>query len=847
MNNFIKFKVVPDLPPALMPLLTIASNLWLTWNPDAIKLFISLDRDLWEKNLHNPIRMLGEISQEKLDELAADDGFVNKVQRVHEQLEQYLHNLQSINHAREVSIAYFSAEYGLSDTLPIYSGGLGILSGDHVKAASDLNLNFRGVGLLYQLGYFQQYLNMDGWQQDFYQVNDFHNMQVQEVKGSDGQAMEIEIDFPGRKVAVKVWQIQVGRVSIYMLDSNLERNSEYDRRLTGQLYGGNPELRLQQEIILGIGGVKMLEQLGIGLTVVHMNEGHSAFTPFERARVLMKNGALNFQEAIELVRKSSVFTTHTNVPAAHDVFTPELMKTYFTAYVREFNISWHDFMAFGRVNPDNSQENFSMTVAAVKNAAFINGVSKLHAQVSKDMLKNLWPGVPLEHVSIQAITNGIHIPSWISFEMNDLFERYLGDKWREKQDYLDAWEKIQSIPDTELWNVHEIRRRRLISFARQRLQKQLIAKGASNLLINESQEALNPVALTIGFARRFASYKRAYLIFKDKERLLKILNDPERPVQLVFAGKAHPQDQAGKELIKNIITFMSQEHLRNKIAFIEDYDINVARYLVSGVDIWLNTPLRPFEACGTSGMKAACNGVLNFSVLDGWWDEAYDHKNGWAIGNREVYSDKQYQDEVESKAIYSILEKDIIPLFYERGLDGLPREWIRMMKHSLLTIASRYNTHRMVKEYFYKFYKNAAENHAKLSADNFSADRELVKWKNRIRYEFPELRIENVHADAGRTYKSGEAFPLQADIFLGKIDPSEIRVEAYYGNIIAEDVLHNSALAVLSEVSKLADNRFRFSGVISCTRTGNFGVKLRVTPFHPLMSDPYEMGLVLWS
>jgi starch phosphorylase len=847
MNNFKKFKVVPDLPEKLKPLLAIAGNLWLTWNPEAIKLFITMDGDLWEKNQHNPIRMLGEISQEKLDELAADDGFLSEMQRVNEQLEQYLHMLHSVNHSRQVSIAYFSAEYGLSETLPIYSGGLGILSGDHVKAASDLNLNFRGVGLLYQLGFFQQYLNMDGWQQDFYQVNDFHNMQVQEVKRADGQALEIELDFPGRRLAVKVWQILVGRVNIYLLDSNLEKNSEYDRRLTAQLYGGNPEIRLQQEIILGIGGVKMLDQLGIQLTVVHMNEGHSAFTSFERTRVLMKNSGLNFQEAIELVRKSSVFTTHTNAQASHDIFTPELMKNYFANYLKEFDISWHDFLAFGRVHPDNNQENFSMTVAAIKNAVFVNGVSTLHAQVSKDMLTNLWPGVPLEHVSIQAITNGIHIPSWISFEMNDLFERYLGNKWREKQDYREAWEKVHNIPDPELWNVHEIRRRRLIAFTRQRLQKQLIAKGASNLLVNESQEALNPVALTIGFARRFATYKRAYLIFKDAERLLKILNNSEHPVQLIFAGKAHPQDQAGKELIKNIITFMSSEHLRKKIAFIEDYDINVARYLVSGVDIWLNTPLRPLEACGTSGMKAACNGVLNFSVLDGWWDEAYDLKNGWAIGNREVYADKEYQDEVESKAIYSILEKDIIPLFYERGSDGLPREWIRMMKHSLLTIASRYNTNRMVKEYFYKFYKNAAENHAKLSADNFAADRELVKWKNRMKNEFSALRIENVQADTGRTYKSSEQFPVQADIFLGKIEPADVKVEAYYGNIIGEDVLHDSALAVLNEVKKIADSRYRFSGVIPCIRTGNFGFKLRITPFHPLLSDAYEMDLVVWG
>ncbi len=847
MAIFKRFKVVPDLPEKLKPLLEIASNLWLTWNPEAIKLFITLDGDLWEKNQHNPVRMLGEISQEKLEELARDEGFLSEVQRVGEQLDQYLRVLRSINHDQHASIAYFSAEYGLSDTLPIYSGGLGILSGDHVKSASDLNLHFHGVGLLYQLGYFQQYLNMDGWQQDFYQVNDFHNMQVLEMRRPDGTPLEIELDFPGRKVWLKTWQIRVGRVSIYMLDSNHERNSETDRRLTAQLYGGNPEMRLQQEIILGIGGVKMLDALGIQVTVVHMNEGHSAFTPFERARALMKSRGLSFAEAMEVVRQSNVFTSHTNVQAGHDVFSPEMIRTYFGNYLREFNISFHDFMACGRMHPDNPQESFSMTVAAVKNSAFINGVSALQAEVSREMLRNIWPALPPEHVPIQAITNGIHIPSWISFEMNDLFERYLGGKWREKQDYRDAWEKVQNIPDPELWSVHEIRRRRLIAFARQRLQKQLIAKGASNLLISESQEALNPTALTIGFARRFATYKRAYLIFRDKERLLRILNDPDRPVQLVFAGKAHPQDQAGKELIKNIISFMAAGHLRSKIAFIEDYDINVARYLVSGVDIWLNTPQRPLEACGTSGMKAACNGVLNFSVLDGWWDEAYDLKNGWAIGNREAYTDKEYQDEVESKAIYSILEKDIIPLFYERGSDGLPREWIRMMKHSLVTIASRYNTNRMVKEYFRRFYQPASENFLRLSADDFQPARQLVQWKERMRGLFPALRIEGIHADTTRTYKSGESFAVQAELALGQLAPEEVRVDVYYGTIVGEDVLQNSALARLGEVEKTGEGRYRFGGVITCSRTGSFGFRLRVTPSHPLLLDPYEMGLVLWG
>jgi starch phosphorylase len=847
MAMFRRFKVVPDLPDKLKPLLEIAANLWLTWNPEAIKLFITMDGDLWERSLHNPMRMLGEISQDKLDELAHDEGFLSEVQQVGEQLEQYLHLLRGINHEQRVNVAYFSAEYGLSDALPIYSGGLGILAGDYVKAASDLNFHFHGVGLLYQLGYFQQYLNMDGWQQDFYQVNDFHNMQVQEVRRADGTSLEIELDFPGRKIFLRVWRIQVGRVAIHMLDSNHEKNSDHDRRLTAQLYGGNPEMRLQQEIILGIGGVRMLAALGIQFTAVHMNEGHSAFTPFERARLLIQQQGLSFTEALEAVRQSSIFTTHTNVQAAFDVFSPDMIRTYFAPTLKDLGISLNDFMAYGRVHPENQQEGFSMTVAAVKNSAYVNGVSTLHSQVSRELLKNLWPAVPPEHVPIQPITNGIHIPSWVSFEMSDLFERYLGGKWRERQDYRDAWEKVQNIPDPELWSVHEIRRRRLIAFTRQRLQRQLLAKGASNLLISESQEALNPTALTIGFARRFATYKRAYLIFKDRERLLKILNDPERPVQLIFAGKAHPQDQAGKELIKNIIAFMAGERLRAKIAFIEDYDINVARYLVSGVDIWLNTPLRPFEACGTSGMKAACNGVLNFSVLDGWWDEAFDLKNGWAIGNREVYSDKEYQDEVESKAIYSILEKDIIPLFYQRGSDGLPREWIRMMKHSLVTIASRYNTNRMVKEYFNRFYKPASENFGRLSADGFGPARELVAWKERLRAEFANVRIEEIAADTARTYKSGERLRVHAVLFLGQLAAEEVRVDAFYGNIVGEDVLQNSALAQLGEVEKLADGRFRFGGDIPCSRTGSFGFKLRVTPSHPLMLDPYEMGLVLWG
>ncbi len=846
MESFRKFKVIPDIPEPLLPLRELAFNLWFTWNPDAIRLFIQMDSDLWETTLHNPVRMLGEINQDKLEELAHDEGFIMELARVSEQLRQYLHNQKSVNESRTCSIAYFSAEYGLNDTLPIYSGGLGILSGDHVKSASDLNLNFHGVGMLYQLGYFQQYLNPDGWQQDFYQTNDFHNMQVTEVRENE-TPVEIEIAFPGRTIFLKAWQIRVGRVSLFMLDSNTERNSEADRRLTAQLYGGNRETRLQQEIVLGIGGLRLLDRLGIEVDVIHMNEGHSAFTTFERARLMMQKKGLSFNEAIVAAKKSSVFTTHTSVPAGLDEFVPELMVKYFEEYVRLLGITMEQFLSYGRFVPQSSQENFSMTVAAMRNSTYINGVSSLHADVSRKMWRGLWKETPDEHIPIHGITNGIHIPTWISFEMNDLYERYLGNKWREKQDYPDAWEKVLNIPDPELWNVHEIRRRRLVSFTRQRLKRQLVARGASNQLINESQEVLNPQALTIGFARRFATYKRGNLIFRDPERLISILNDTERPVQIIFAGKAHPQDQYGKEFIKNIIHFIQSQHLRKKIVFIEDYDINVARYLVQGVDIWLNNPLRPLEACGTSGMKAACNGVLNFSVLDGWWDEAYDLQNGWAIGNREVYQDQEYQNEVESKAIYSILENDIVSRFYERGSDGLPREWLKMMKHSLLSIASFYNTHRMVKEYYTRFYKNAKRNFTALQEQEFAPLREFVEWRERMRTKFGAIRVEDVSYDSSRMYKIRERMAVSALVHLGDLHPDEVRVDVYSGQLQAQGGVSSSAIEPLTDIEDLANGRYRFSGILPLEGTGQYGFRIRITPFHPLQNDPYELSLVIWG
>jgi len=847
MYKFQKFKVVPHLPEKLRPLIKIAYNFWMTFNPVAIKLFITMDNELWERCNHNPVKMLGEIDQKRLEELAQDEGFLFQLSKVEDQLNNYLNLVRSLNGNQECSIAYFSAEYGLNDTLPIYSGGLGILSGDHVKSASDLNLNFVGIGLLYQNGYFQQYLNQDGWQQDFYVPNDFYNMQVQEVKDEAGNNVLIDLDFPGRKLFLKAWKIEVGRVLIYMLDSNLEVNGFEDRHLTAQLYGGNIETRLQQEIILGIGGMRLLDKLGRNVDVIHMNEGHSAFASLERIKLLMQKERLSFAEAFEVARKSNVFTTHTPVKAGHDEFSPDLLRKYFSAYIGELGINFNDFVTLGRIHPENQNELFSMTVAAIKCSAFINGVSRLHTQVSKDMWRELFSEVPFDHIPISSITNGVHIPSWISFELNDLFERYLGNKWREQQDYRDAWEKIYRIPDHELWSVKEIRRRRLIAFARQRLKQQLQQKGVSRVMIDEAEQVLDPDALTIGFARRFATYKRGNLILQDPERLVNILTNRDRPVQIIFVGKAHPQDQAGKELIKNIIHFISRYNLRNRMVFLEDYDINLARYLVQGVDVWLNNPLRPLEACGTSGMKAACNGALNLSVLDGWWDEAFDGQNGWAIGNREKYTDSLYQNEVESKAIYSTLEKDVIPLFYNRGVDGLPREWIKKVKYSMVSITSYFNTHRMVKEYFNLFYRNAAANYKSLLVDGAREIREFMKWKEKIYASFNKIRVEKLNFDQKRIYQINEEIIVEVELFLDNLLPQEIEVTAIFGKLHPDDYLIELSESRLENFERIADGQYLFRGKVIINRAGNFGLQIRITPAHPLMSNPYELQKVIWA
>ncbi|MGO9230514.1 MAG: alpha-glucan family phosphorylase, partial [Bryobacteraceae bacterium] len=614
------FKVVPSLPPSLEGLRTLACNLRWSWDHNTIELFRRLDTDLWESTGHNPVKLLGLIGQAKLEAAARDEAFLSHLHRTEIALASYLSGESSwfrrtCGGNDGVLVAYFSAEFGLTECLTIFAGGLGILAGDHLKAASDLGVPLVGVGLLYQQGYFRQYLNAAGWQQETYEDNDFQNLPVTLERRSDGSPLTVELTYDGNKVVAQIWRAAVGRVSLYLLDTNVAQNRPEDRDITDQLYGGGTEMRLRQEILLGIGGCRALEALGLEPTVYHMNEGHSAFLSLERVRRLMERDSLTFAEAREAACAGLVFTTHTPVPAGHDYYSPGLLDHYLGNYSSGLGLSKQEFYGLGRQNPGNDSEEFCMTVLALRMAASSNGVSQLHGVVSRKMWKTLWPGVPEDEIPIGSVTNGVHFRSWISAEMNHLYDRYLSPKWREEGADVELWKRAQTIPAEELWRTHERRRERLVGFARRTLRMQLQRRGASQADIDAADEVLNPDALTIGFARRFATYKRATLVLRDPDRLARILNDPQRPVQILFAGKAHPRDDAGKAFIQQIIKLAQGPEFRRRIVFLENYDPALARSLVQGADVWLNTPLRPEEASGTSGMKALANGGLNLSIL----------------------------------------------------------------------------------------------------------------------------------------------------------------------------------------------------------------------------------------
>jgi len=845
------FNVIPTFPDELFPLRELAYNYWWGWNADAFNIFRHIAADLWTQCGHNPIKFLSQVSQERLKELTRDEGFMYHLNRVMANFNGYMERKTWFQNRwqsdQPFQIAYFSAEFGINEGLPIYSGGLGVLAGDHLKSASDLGVPLVGIGLAYHQGYFRQYLTQDGWQQERYVENDFYNMPLTLMRDENKKPIIIEIAFPGRKVLVQIWKAQVGRVPLYLLSTNLAENSPEDRNITAQLYGGDHEMRLQQEIILGIGGVRALDQLGLLPAVTHMNEGHSAFLGLERIHYHMEKDKLSFPEARELVNSSNIFTTHTPVPAGIDIFSPDLIEKYFFSYFEKFGIPTQDFLGLGRVNPADHNEFFSMAILALNLSSRTNGVARLHGRVSRNMWRNLWPQLPQDEIPISHITNGVHVNSWISAEMSELFDRYLGPRWVEEPGDQKIWERIAAIPSAELWRTHERRRERLVGYVRRKLRQQLIDRGASVEEIEMADQVLDPEALTIGFARRFATYKRATLIFRDIERLTQLITNKNRPIQIIFAGKAHPHDEPGKRLIQEVIRIARRGDLRRHIVFLEDYDLNCAHYLVQGVDVWLNNPRRPLEASGTSGMKAIFNGGLNCSILDGWWDEGYNGKNGWAIGRGEEYADNEYQDRVESAAFYQILENEIIPLFYDRGPDNIPENWIRMMKRSMTSLGPVFNTNRMVTEYTERFYIPQVERLAKLKSNDCEDVKRLAVWKAKVAAAWESLKIEKVQAVTDQEFPVGAELPVKATIKMGTLMPEDIQVEIFYGLIDEKHNMYATRSQIMKPEKETKDGRVIFSGAIPCVATGNHGFTVRVLPNHPDLAHRFATNLITWA
>jgi len=842
------YRIVPALPERLVGLREIAYNLLWSWDDELRQVFARLDRELWDRTNQNPVLLLGVIGQERLEALARDESFLSFCDRAVGRLRAYISEPTSWDHRFPDSplIAYFSAEYGIAECLPIYSGGLGILSGHHLKSASDLGVPLVGVGLLYQQGYFRQYLSSDGWQQESYPVNDFYNMPVQIATDAQGAPLRVEVDLAGRTARIQVWRAQVGRVSLYLLDTNLPENPLDIQDVTDQLYGGDQETRIRQEIVLGIGGLRALRALGLEPVVYHMNEGHSAFLGLERVRMLMREHGLSFTEALEAARAGAVFTTHTPVPAGFDVFSPELVERYFAGYRNELGLSREGLLALGREEGAAGNAGFNMAALALRTAAFANAVSRLHGEVSRRILGPYFPGVPEHEVPIGHVTNGAHTRSCVSREMAGLFDRYLGPDWSRRPGQTETWAGVEAIPDEELWATHERRRERLVAFTRRCLVRQIEQRGASAAAVAQARGVLSTHALTIGFARRFATYKRADLIFRDVERLKKILLDPERPVQIVFAGKAHPADREGKEMLKAVVAMCQRDDLRQHAAFIEDYDLVVARHLIQGVDVWLNTPRRGMEASGTSGMKVVPNGGLNLSVLDGWWVEGHQRGMGWAIGKGEEYEDLAYQDAVESGALYDLLANDIVPLFYNRGADGLPRGWIERMKRSMKVLTPQFGTNRMLWEYAERYYEPAARCWVRLSADSWQQARQLAGFHARLRAGWAGVRVESVEVAGPGLHRVGEGLPLQATVRLGSIDPQCVAVEAYYGPLDSTREITVGRAVRLASDGLVGDGAHRFKGTVPCERSGAHGLSVRVRPEPPDAEEPNGGGLVTW-
>ncbi len=852
-----QFLVLPRLPERILTLQELARNLWYCWNWDLVRLFIRLDPEMWEACYQNPVEMLSKLPQETLRRAADDDGFVASLDRVYGKYREYLARKRwfhdKYGEFENNPIAYFSLEYGLDTGLPVYSGGLGVLSGDTLKSASDLGLPLAAVGLLYRYGYFRQFLSSDGWQQERYEENDWYHMPVQLVKDDNDQPLRVSVKIDQTPVQIQIWKVSVGLIPLYLLDTNIPENSSKCRDITTVLYGGDKDMRIRQEIVLGVGGVRALRAVGVEPAVYHMNEGHSWFLTLERIRFLMREKNLSFAEACQYVWSTTVFTTHTPVPAGHEKFDSALVQRYLGEFVSQLGLSWKDFLAMGRVIPDDEAEPFCMTVAALRLAAFANAVSKLHGKTSRQMWHNIWPNLPTEEIPIGSITNGVHPSSWVSHDISELYESYFGPRYVERPSALEVWQRVHKIPDAELWRIHNRRRERLVFFARKRLKQQLTRRGASQIDIQRAEQILDPQILTIGFARRFSTYKRGNLLFSDPARLEKLINDRERPVQVIIAGKAHPLDSPGKEIIKQIVGYASEERFRNRILFLEDYDINVARYLVQGVDVWLNNPRRPQEASGTSGMKAALNGALNVSILDGWWVEGYSDEAGFKIGNGEEYDSVEIQDHLESELLYNVLEREVIPLFHERNEIGLPTKWIAKMKAAIQMAGERFSAQRMLMDYTDRFYIPAVKSSLKMQEKDHELTRQVTAWLDRMSRSWGEVAVTDVEVpEMGPTLFVGQKFPITIKVFLGSITPADVRVEVVSGKLNSQERILNyspltATLAANPREDGAANNgTYTFTGEVTCNESGRFGITARIVPKNDNLPHTLKPKLISW-
>ena len=852
MYVFNRITVNPQLPKRINKLGEIANNLWWSWNSEFLKLFKRIDNDLWENSFKNPVKFLKHVSQERLEAVSKDIMFLKDYDKVVENFEDYMKSKNTWfsnkypNNKNDL-IAYFSAEYGLDETIPIYSGGLGILSGDHLKSASDLGIPLVAVGLLYKNGYFHQKIDGAGHQETEYHDIDLYDLPIHPVKDENGEDMMIYIKFPKRRIYLKVWQINVGRVKLYLLDSDIEKNNPEDRDVTLRLYGGDQEMRIRQEIVLGMGGVNLLtRKLGLNPTVYHMNEGHSAFLTLELIKNIMKEKEVSFEVAKDIVSSKTVFTTHTPVPAGNDIFPLSLVEKYFKEFWPRIGLSREEFLKMGMKPCKELESGFNMGILALKIAGKKNGVSKLHGAVSRELFGEVWPEIAANESPIGYVTNGIHTCSWLDPNLKKLYNKYLIPYWQDNIQNQSTWEKVKNIPDEKLWEIHQNRKEKLIRLVKANTTERLRRSGYSYEEINSITSKLDVNTLTIGFARRFATYKRATLIFKDLERITQILNNANKPIQLIFAGKAHPADKEGQDLIKYIHEVSMMPQFKGKIFLLENYNIAMSRYLISGVDVWLNNPRRPMEASGTSGQKASVNGVINFSVLDGWWAEGYNQENGWTIGTNAEYESYEAQDVADSQSMYRTLEEKIVPLYYDKDKNGLSKTWIEKMKNSIISTGGRYSTSRMLIDYTNNYYMPLCNLYNKYytNVDNVA---EYNNWKHELFENWKDIKIEQQNNLDNITIDAGNNIEVKCSVEVPNINIDNISVECYYGKILENGIVENVEIIPMKKVEEDEENKkYTFITKIELKTGGNYGYTFRVMPKHEMLLEPANLNLVKW-